>query len=716
MNTTKKYSAEPFFRYNLKSGKFYFILYLVIMIFGALIPVMLILGGMPIQPTKDEMMRIADDSMSVPVTGAFLSVVMALFAGLVSVNHVYSRQKTGTIHSFPMKRETLFVCDTAAHAIYFTVSLVLTEMISYAVFLIKLKEYFSVYSSRYLMCMAASIIVFLFVYSVTLLAGGMTGTPFMRFVMTCVIFFLPIALYALVLVHACTGCPALDVSQYITDKAAKIICPPFRVIQNFKIMAQYGKGFLKFVCMIPEIAVIYAGAIILFRHRRSEDSGTSIIWKPVLEVTKYAGIITAGLTGGLIFSEFFSSSNEVISLVIGGIAFALIAYLIINSVLYRSFSAMFTEVRGFLISVVCLVVFFILVPMNVTGIIGKPYSPETTKKIVVSCNYAEEPIVIEDRDQINAIIDMMNDDNLSYPYAEVYCYDQDWYTPVDNETREIMNEYFPTYLKDENDNSAYPIPSEPGTYEMMRIRLGVTQYPKFGIKYAANYYVNVNSDLWKMMLRTDEVEDYFTCKPNEFNAQDFTGDCEITLFDIGISYYNKFENQLDNFAEIEEMLKLCSYDYKNSENSVMVGNIYIGYRKGSLYHYKAFPIYSDNVELYNCTVRLINKEDPGANLSEAVSESEIFDKFIERCMTYAAEKGRDICAVCIDRYKGTAQLINNSKLRELIPLTTCISNVYYSDVNCLKLESGSQYCLLVATEDGTLELTFREGFDEKELK
>jgi len=256
------------------------------------------------------------------------------------------------------------------------------------------------------------------VFSLVLFSAGLTGTSFMRLVMSGVIVFLPFALYVLIVYSVSYGFSNMYESFYFDFDRLKFYFPFLRIINDFTTIAEGEHVFGTELLMLPEIALFYVGGLFLHKYRRSESSGTTIIWKPVFMVVRCILIFTAGLLGMMLFGSGIFGGSSLINFIFGAAVGLILSFMLVNSVLYRSSKSMFKGARSFVLIVLLTIVFIFFVPLNITGMIGTPYSPSNTGKIEIDIGSID--ITIEDPNEVKTIAALINDEYYSFETARQF--------------------------------------------------------------------------------------------------------------------------------------------------------------------------------------------------------------------------------------------------------------------------------------------------------
>lgn len=725
MNSTKvssadnRYSVKPFFGFTLKNNWQHFALYLIIMLLVIVLPCVMMLNEYDYTGNYS---RYYDwnsvcENMIVTcgLTGILASLGVALFSGMSAASYVNSKQQIGCYHSFPIRREGLFLVETSVRAIYYIAAYLPCALIAWVLININLPVT-ALQNTVYLKHIFAAILCYLLLYSIILFAGGLTGTAPVRLIMTLLILALPIALYALIVACAGIGIPYLSSEYYLSESVLRVICSPYRTAEAiYKIDSSVNPELAAnlFWC-IPESIIYYTGALFLHKYRKSESSGTTIIWKPVFIFTKYITIFTAALLGIVVFGSGIFFGNQNAAWLIFGLVFGLvISSMLVNAILYRSSKAIFKGLRGLASVTVLAIVVMLILPMDILGLNNKIYSAHNTKSLEI------DGVVFDDPEKIDTLISLMHSEEI--PIAETLRTD---FVPVsEREDRNISlwnteyaeklhKEFHYTVFNSEAEAAAAKDDYTKDRYNFDHSNntslylVDIVQKPKFGIPLAKRLAFSRTGETWGTYVRSAEFDEYVE-RISKVDPQDLWG-IEITLGNYSeyvdfsfvtdeITYeaaaadairptveYNGMERSVKaDYRRIHEItaeiLPYCLYDASSRDNGVIVGTISINVVGNSASaellgdSYVTFPVYADNLEVLNGLCRIINELYSNSPVyapypEEFTSADEYIQNFIDIYMAAVA---------IIDRESGEVRSMSVDQFREIADRTIALRNRSY---------------------------------------
>lgn len=714
MNSTKtssvdrRYSARPFFTYTLRNDRQHFALYFIIMLLATVLPcVMTVNGYLKGSTTRSIEYIIKHTVCESGLLCILSSLVIAVFSGMSAVSYTNSAKMVGCYHSFPIRREGLFLVETSVRAVYYLASLVLSSTAVFCVMSCSLPMTLSA-DLKYLQYVFAAVLCYMLVYSVLLFAGGLTGTAPVRFIMALLVLYLPIALYGLLVAGAYIGIQGLDTEYYLSNKVLRVVCSTYRYAEAVASLEERSHTlYTNILWCIPETALFYISAFLLHKHRKSEGSGTTVIWKPIFLLTKYMTVFTAALLGIAVFGSgwFISTDGLNTAWVIFGMVFGLvISFMLINAILYRSSKAMFKDVRGLILTSVVVLIVMLVLPLDTFGLSEKLYSAEATKTLKI------DDMVYSDSDDIAQLVPMLLSENVSDTERALTDRIALWgSTDVDELTEE-----FDYIIYDSAEEAGSDTASRDARYDFGYRSLSyvdIVQKPKLGIPFAKRVYTDKNDILWDTISRTEEYTEwqeriaYVDAKDisglhvqfGEFDEYvDMSEYVDIVDRERAITYHQRRSDIYASYdvEEIRDMLAELipnmRYDHTKRDDGVIVGAIQIDvwYDTASARELQntsfMYPVYSDDITVLNGVCRIIDA------LYENVTDYEPYPEFTsgeEYMSAYLNEYIRTVAI--IDSETGEIRKLPVELFKETASrLVALQSNGYYKLEDYVRAYSG----------------------------
>lgn len=735
----KKYTTLPYYRFSMKQNWQLLVLFIILTLF-----IMLLASYISIDNINDYVARydypgsletitaekietrVHSRMSEVSVIGILVGAGLAFISGMTAMSYVNSKKSVGCYHSFPIKRESMFVTETTIPMVYFLLSITAGYAISFLMFAFSFDSALAM-GGLYIRAWFTSIVLFLFIYTVILLAGGLTGTTAMKLIMTLFLLFWPIVMYTLI-IYMLDINTELEISYYTSTEAYMFISPLVRAINS--IVEMYSTA--KLTCGFPLImsAAMYVGAMLLHKYRKSELSGTTVVWKPMFAFVKYAVIFAAAHLGALLFYYMGDESN--VTMFFGAVFGAVVALMLMNAIMYRSTRAMFKNMKKFAIFLAATFVFILLVPLNITGLIVRPYPMWYTSSVELVTN--ECTIVYTDKEKIKMLDELGYDDTSrtryvryifsedeeemsrlysefsDYVYNEKYGYYDEygkWYGPAEGEISTARTMIEKTKEIRRSSTDFYTTPS---------LYVEGIQKPYLGIPLAKQYSLDSNGKTWEYITQTEEYL-------SQYYLSERIGEKPISYIEIellGLTDHYSIRETERSSEIVRRMLQKCKLEADKKDGHLYVGNILIEYKTSigttDSYELLRYPVYSCDVEILNIIGELIAEQHSytgedklyysGKELMAFKSEADVIDHLVDRISAVALVNVSTWEAKMIDDADVVRSLIENA------------SKVTVHEWNGRQFvkEADMSYMLLVRISDYQVEIRFRpDTFSNAEL-
>ncbi len=737
MNSTKatlvKYSVRPFFGFTLRQNWQHLALYTILALLAMFVPCLLSFAeGIPdfhgFDTGEDYIRNMMRDLNMIAVV---LSAGIGILAGMSAVGYVNSKSHVGCWHSFPVSRTKLYLIETGTRAIYYGIAILIgfasTHLLASVFFGFGIPGMAVILFTGIL----RSVCCFLIVYSVTLLAGGLCGTAPMRFIMLCIISFLPVALYALFVYLFSDGMMVYNAnlyeSFYFEDSYLQVICLPYRAVLFTGLEGVYPD--LMCLWLIPEAALYYIGGLLLHKYRKSEASGTTIVWKPVFIAVKYVILFTCGLLGMFVIgSNYVTGNGGVMRAVLGTFIGLIVAFMVMNAILYKSSRAMFRGIRPFIACAAVTLAFVFLIPMNVTGLVGKDYSPSMVKRIEIGSFGLE----FTDRDDIETLMKLMQEDEtVLLPSQSNYL--------VSEGNEEYLEKWFESASNPSNwEYESYKeIGLEPSqNYTSWTESIRVIEYPKFGIPFAKMIQIDKNSEFWQTIRLSEEYHETYDISgldPEEVYEIEITiGEESLYLHHAErvdgpiVIEYDTMGNAVEEYftatlgeneisvdyvgeswnAPASAILEFCILPGGYPDHPI-VGQVRVWYRAESGEHRSQnYPIYADNCDLINEANRMIAlaRKNYGIEGKDSVTVNTPED-------VIAMLIPDDTKSVLVNYETSDAKVLDASELRALLLDAVCVQRDRSWDARNNAKASTIPYGIYISRgqDSSHIEIRFRDG-------
>jgi len=395
----KRFFNVRYFKFQLKTGWPLFVAFISIFILSMVIPTVnyitdnitqnLEIHGGTFETIKN---NVIERLYRIGVINIIISMGCGVLCGLAALKFTNNKVAVNFYHSLPVRRESIFITSTLQNFLYYVVAFALGLVVMVASFVLRYGVVGFTLLRPIVLTFGYGVLFFLLVYAMTLFAGALTGTDFMRFISAGYVVFLPLALVMsfLLAVDTCAiHKRIIDIDYYITLEKMVNLCVPLRIAN---VMSEGDRGNLTFnspfsvdVLIVAVIAVaMYALAFFLYLRRPSESATRPVIWKSAAFVFKYSTVLMGGTVFTMIFNGMFDSAFWMI---VGAVIGSFITFMVVNGILNKSARAIFKGIRGFAIFMVVMLIITVVFYMDVFGIFTTIPSPSFVSGVEVNVGY-----------------------------------------------------------------------------------------------------------------------------------------------------------------------------------------------------------------------------------------------------------------------------------------------------------------------------------------
>lgn len=268
-------------------------------------------------------------------------IAIGIMAGLAAVRYLMSRRSAYFYHSLPISRYELFASSVLSHLatmlIALAINLVLTSIV-YSAF-----GFMTLYGEFLVLVLKALMYAVLF-FAITVFAGMLTGQTYAAIAaLVYILGILPALYYTVkaIVEHSYTFTTDLIPTAWL-----RFTSPVVRLLYSEDIPLTVS-GVI--VTVVATVAVL-VGAYFVYRARRSEMSGSPVVFDKLAEVARCLFFFPLVFFTGVVFDAIAGEMWRYIGYVIG----ALVGTMAANLMLYRNPKLM---LRGWKKSIVCFVAF-----------------------------------------------------------------------------------------------------------------------------------------------------------------------------------------------------------------------------------------------------------------------------------------------------------------------------------------------------------------------
>lgn len=527
----KRASFMPFFKFSARQFWTTIFLFTIILFFILPVPVLMVISGnAPLDIREVESLKRDFASEWPEIIRYFTVIAMSAFAIVLSCSRFkYLKNKVSVdfYHSLPIKRGQLFLTQLAISAI----SLIIPYLFNVLFTLIVFASNGLVTSALILNILAVTVDTFvyaLFFYGLSTLVGMISGLTPVQLTLTAVAVFIIPAAYALSVGFISMFSEHMWVDFYLHADVFEKMTPALRFLINGEVL-----NIWEILGLLVVSAAMLVGAYAIYMYRKSERSGTPVVFTPLGEVIKYI-IVFVGTIGGGLF--FYAIMDDYFWMVFGMICGALLTFMLANTILNKTAKAMFKGWKGLCIFGGAAAIAFIVLSTNAFGINDHIPAPALTSKVSVSFDNDGGTMVFRDKDVIEA---------LHYLYKH----------------GEDANEFFAySYPSLKYDNTAEYARSYVTDYTIVKIVF----HPKFGVPNAKYIHIYNKADFveqFKTILNSEEFAEQYA---SELDSIDESGRIYVDLPNLVFhddKMYNyasgRRSHRFDDDPTFEEVAKKC---------------------------------------------------------------------------------------------------------------------------------------------------------------
>ena len=299
------------------------------------------------------------------VANTVIASLLAVLWGGTALSYLNNKVGVNFYHALPRRREILYLEEAAVKFICLAVPLLVSCLIAIPVTGAMVGKWASGYAVQLLRCAGFGTLYFALYFSIMLFAASFTGTGFARILTAGYTVFMP---------SGVLGCIILVLSmnanhrsyEGLYDLALKILLPYRTIFTVTELDEKLGDPLSdtvrEIVLTIGLTAVFLAVGLLIYRRRKSELSGTPVLLPVASGIIKYTGIFCAAVLMGTIFKLLDGW------FLLGAAIGALLALMVINTILTKSAKQMFTGWKGFLIFIAVFAAFYLVFGLDLVGL------------------------------------------------------------------------------------------------------------------------------------------------------------------------------------------------------------------------------------------------------------------------------------------------------------------------------------------------------------
>ena len=357
---SKSFSAK-YFLYELSSSWPRALLYFIVFFLVLPLPILLFYGDVEGYDHAQLLIRNTSNllehiSSALPVLIPIFSSIIAVFAGCAATRYMNNKVSADFYHSLPIRRETLFSTRYIVGAIDYLISIILNGIITIliATLICEISPGFDLEIIKGIIsALLSGILYFFVIYGMSVLAGTLCGTTFMQIAMTGYIGLIIPTVLSMPLLLMSTFNSVLDASYYFTFIVEKL-SPVTRLF----LLIDLPLNAAETIGYILLAVAFFAVGILIYKKRRSERAGNSIVFTGLARVFKFSVMFPAIVLLAVLMQEISGSYGW---LIIGALLGGLLSFMLLNTIINLNPRTMFKGLRGGVICTVITILFIVFI-------------------------------------------------------------------------------------------------------------------------------------------------------------------------------------------------------------------------------------------------------------------------------------------------------------------------------------------------------------------
>lgn len=315
-----------------------------------------------------------------------LALILGVYFGVVTCGYMMRRRSAYFWHALPQKRETLYTTSIVTSLCCAALGTLLSLVFTLAV--LGAKGAAGAVFGSFFLYFAKNLLWFLVAYAITVFAGSFSGSGVIQVLMSLVITFYPLALYAGLLMLRGLYSPYFAQDYYYELPFVKWLCPVYYAAAHF----DDGFAAVPTVCAVLAVVLLLLGALCIYRRRAVENAEKPIVFAKLGSVLKYLMVFIVTVYAGLFFEAVSGGGWVIFGFASGG----LLSFLLGNTILEKSPKAMLKGWRGLIIFAVAFALFFAAWSLDVFHTIDRvPEAEDVTRAEVRIGRYDRNTIVTD---------------------------------------------------------------------------------------------------------------------------------------------------------------------------------------------------------------------------------------------------------------------------------------------------------------------------------
>ncbi|BCS80400.1 DUF6449 domain-containing protein [Anaerocellum diazotrophicum] len=303
-----------------------------------------------------------------------LTFLAGMLTSILIFSYIHSKEASDSIHSLPVKRETLYFSHVFSGCFILLIPVILNTAIILGL-VIRFKDFF-VFGTEEVFSWGLYITLYcMLFFTVTTFCASITGSIAVQGFLTIVLLNLPGFLYL-------TGIPNLYglVFGYYAETNFQLIDKLIPLGRIFGGGSMPKMGFVEKIVYISLVIIFFILGAIFYRVRKSEKAGESIVFKPFEYIFKYGAAFC-----GMLFVGSYSTplaQGKLWSILLSYFIGSFVCYLVAEMILNKRFNVFNRKLFQYVYFLIAMIAIIGIVKLDVFGFERYVPKPNEVKAMI----------------------------------------------------------------------------------------------------------------------------------------------------------------------------------------------------------------------------------------------------------------------------------------------------------------------------------------------
>ncbi|MBR5539081.1 MAG: ABC transporter permease, partial [Clostridia bacterium] len=304
-------------------------------------------------------LRSANAVQETMVINLVFMFILGIYFGIITLGYMMKRRSAHFYHALPESRETLYTTSVTSALICAVLGGIAAIVIGFIQIAVNSLAVWEVLQPFFIL-LFKNVVMFLAAYSITVFAGSFSGNGLVQALMSLVIMFYPLAVYAGFVAYRAVHSNYFWSDYYFSEEVIEWLSPVTYISFNYLGPVHV----LPTVIALLVFAALIMGGLVIYKKRAIENSERPIVFKKLGEALKYVLMFAITMFAGLFFQAVgYSDFHMVFGILCG----AVLSWMLFNTILAKSPKAMFKGVKGLVLFLVVFALFSAVVCYDITN-------------------------------------------------------------------------------------------------------------------------------------------------------------------------------------------------------------------------------------------------------------------------------------------------------------------------------------------------------------